>query len=298
MPNFGEFADPDHVISLASRANDRGWDGLFLWDHALWFRPFRVEVSDSWLLLAAIAAATQRRPNDSQREPMRIGTLVTPLARRKPAEFARQVATLDRISGGRVTFGVGLGGPREELEALGEATSEKERARLLDASLSIIQRLWRGENVDEGDPFNYRQLRQAMTPLQQPVPIWGGGYYRGKAGTKMVARTARLDGAVLLGLAKESIPRPDGTLVDVEMPRRLSESEFEDVVTEVRTLRGDAGLDLAYDFAVWNDLDASDPEAYERLGATWWIEAPRRGENPEGAFDAMAAVIDAGPPSG
>ena len=94
----GELAQPAVVTEVATAAENAGWDGLFVWDH-LWNRtgePF----ADPWVTLAAVATATQR---------VRIGPLVTPLPRRRPQVVAQQAATLDRLSGGRLTLGVGLG---------------------------------------------------------------------------------------------------------------------------------------------------------------------------------------------
>ena len=68
LPPFGEFADPRRVITLATAAEDAGWDGFFLWDHML-ARP-GMAVADAWVTMAAIAPATAR---------VRIGALVTPL---------------------------------------------------------------------------------------------------------------------------------------------------------------------------------------------------------------------------
>ena len=100
IPCFGDFADPRTVGDLARTAEAAGWDGLFVWDHLVHRfhgdRPF----ADPWMLLTAAALATSR---------LRLGTLVTPVARRRPQALAKQVATLDVLSGGRVTLGVGLG---------------------------------------------------------------------------------------------------------------------------------------------------------------------------------------------
>ena len=96
IPNFGDFADPHAVAAAAEQAR---WDGLFIWDHVL-HRRHRRPYGDPWMLLTAAALATSR---------IRLGTLVTPVARRRPQQLARQVATLDAVSGGRATFGAGLG---------------------------------------------------------------------------------------------------------------------------------------------------------------------------------------------
>jgi alkanesulfonate monooxygenase SsuD/methylene tetrahydromethanopterin reductase-like flavin-dependent oxidoreductase (luciferase family) len=77
-----------------------GWHGVFVWDQLRWREPIK-QVADPWITLAAIAAAT---------EEVMLGPMVTPLARRRLAKVARETTTLDRLSGGRLIFGVGLGG--------------------------------------------------------------------------------------------------------------------------------------------------------------------------------------------
>src|SRR4030067_3379825 len=74
LPNFGLFADPDHYLDLARRAEAAGWEGFFLWDHIRagdWAGP----VIDPWVALGAVAPGTQR---------IRLGTMITPLPRRRP----------------------------------------------------------------------------------------------------------------------------------------------------------------------------------------------------------------------
>ena len=107
VPNCGAFGDPHNVIQLAVDAEGTGWDGLFLWDHiAAAFVGGAAgsgvgrELIDPWVALAAAATATQR---------IRLGTAVTPVPRRRPHKLARETASLDRLSGGRVVLGVGTG---------------------------------------------------------------------------------------------------------------------------------------------------------------------------------------------
>ena len=102
LPLFDELADPAVVVRLAAEAEEAGWHGLFVWDHTHWRAPVR-EVADPWITLAAAATVTER---------LLLGPMVTPLARRRPAKVARETATLDRLSGGRLVLGVGLGSDR------------------------------------------------------------------------------------------------------------------------------------------------------------------------------------------
>lgn len=99
LPLFDDLADPALFARLASQAESAGWDRMFVWDRLHWIAPV-VDVADPWITLTAITTATER---------IRLGPMVTRLARRRPAKVARETATLDRLSDGRLTPGVGLG---------------------------------------------------------------------------------------------------------------------------------------------------------------------------------------------
>lgn len=176
---FDDTSDPRLVAELAADAEAAGWDGFFLWDH-LRYSSDRGEVSDPWIVLSAIAVATER---------IRIGPLVTPLSRRRIHKLARETVTLDRLSNGRLTLGVGLGSDNHgELQLPGEVADAKERARLLDAGLEQLAAYWDGEFVPP--------------PVQQPrIPIWVAGRYPAKAPMR---RAARWDGFFPIDL-----PGPD-----------------------------------------------------------------------------------------
>jgi alkanesulfonate monooxygenase SsuD/methylene tetrahydromethanopterin reductase-like flavin-dependent oxidoreductase (luciferase family) len=95
---FDELVDPRLLAELARRAEIRGWDGVFLWDHVAFPAPVRA-VADPWVAMSAIAAATTT---------LRLGPMVTPLPRRRIQKLARETVTLDHLSGGRLILGVGL----------------------------------------------------------------------------------------------------------------------------------------------------------------------------------------------
>src|ERR671934_1983122 len=139
LPIFDALSDPGVVTRLAVEAEEAGWDGVFLWDHVRWREPV-VEVADPWITLAATATATQA---------IRLGPMVTPLARRRPVKVARETATLDRLSGGRLTLGVGLGSDRfgAELSKTGEQLDDRLRAQMLDEALEVLTAAWSGEPV-------------------------------------------------------------------------------------------------------------------------------------------------------
>jgi alkanesulfonate monooxygenase SsuD/methylene tetrahydromethanopterin reductase-like flavin-dependent oxidoreductase (luciferase family) len=87
---------------------------LLVWDHVVGEKDLRWEIADPWILLAAAALATSR---------IRLGTAVTPVARRRPSKLAREVTTLDRLTGGRMILGAGLGDPVDgEYGSFGDTT--------------------------------------------------------------------------------------------------------------------------------------------------------------------------------
>jgi alkanesulfonate monooxygenase SsuD/methylene tetrahydromethanopterin reductase-like flavin-dependent oxidoreductase (luciferase family) len=131
--NFGSWADPHVHVRAARAAEAAAWDGYFLWDHLafVWGPPS----GDPWVTLAGVAAAT---------DGLTLGTALTPLPRRRPQVVAQQVATLERLNGGRVVLGAGLGGNEKEFTAFGEDFDPHRRARLLDDGLRVVRELWDG----------------------------------------------------------------------------------------------------------------------------------------------------------
>jgi alkanesulfonate monooxygenase SsuD/methylene tetrahydromethanopterin reductase-like flavin-dependent oxidoreductase (luciferase family) len=166
---FDELSEPGLVAELAGAAEERGWDGFFVWDHIRYSAPTRA-VADPWVTLAAVVCATQR---------LVIGPLVTPLSRRRVHKLARETVTLDRLSRGRLVLGVGLGSDRHgELAPLGEVEDPRERARLLDDGLKRLTEYWRGE-------FEPRPVRGPH------IPVWVAARYPNR---RPVRRAAEWDG--------------------------------------------------------------------------------------------------------
>lgn len=220
---FDEFAEPGVLVELARSAEEAGWDGFFLWDHVAYRPPVRA-LADPWVALAAIATATER---------VRIGPLVTPLSRRRAQKVARETVTLDRLSRGRLIFGVGLGSDRNgELEPFGEIVAPRERARLLDTGLERLASFWAGEFEPP--------------PLQRPrIPVWVAGRWPRR---RPLERAARWDGFFPIEL-----PGPDA---------------LAELVSGIRELRG--GSSEPFDVVV--EVDPGEPSAsWERAGATWTL---------------------------
>jgi alkanesulfonate monooxygenase SsuD/methylene tetrahydromethanopterin reductase-like flavin-dependent oxidoreductase (luciferase family) len=181
VPNVGR---PQDIINLALEAERVGWDGFFVFDHLQIDRHKRLDVLDSTVLVAAIAASTAR---------IRLGSMIIPLARRRPWKVAKEIITLDHLSGGRVIAGFGLGfPPAEEFGDFGEPTDARERAAILDEALTVFAAVCSGGAVHHsGEHFNV-QATLRPGPLQTPrPPIWVAcvGRHRGP-----IARAARWDG--------------------------------------------------------------------------------------------------------
>ena len=161
LPNVGYGGDPATLIQLAVDAEEAGWDGAFLWDTPYAVAPDEPAppFADAWVLLSAIAVRTDR---------IRLGTMLTPLAWRRPWLIARQAATLDRLSGGRFTLAVGLGAPPDEGPWFGgDEFDRRTRAAMLDESLAILEGLWSGQPFAfEGEHFNLREV----TFIPRPRP--------------------------------------------------------------------------------------------------------------------------------
>jgi alkanesulfonate monooxygenase SsuD/methylene tetrahydromethanopterin reductase-like flavin-dependent oxidoreductase (luciferase family) len=198
VPNFGDFADPTITAALARSAEDAGWDGFFVWDHVnAAFRPGS-PMADPWVLLTAVALATER---------VRIGTMVTPVARRRPWKLARETVTIDRLSGGRLVLGVGLGFPPDlEFAALGEDPEDRVRAEKLDEGLAVLAGLWSGEPFSfSGTHYEVSDVQFVPTPVQRPrIPVWVAQMYPHVAPLR---RAARWDGLVPMD-ATETFPTP------------------------------------------------------------------------------------------
>ncbi len=185
IPNFGEYFDARLVARIAREAEEHGWDGLFVWDHVNTSWEPGAPLADPWQLLTAAALATER---------IKLGTMVTPLARRRPWQVARQTVTLDHLSRGRLILGVGLGFPAEhEFGAFGEDEDARVRADKLDEALEVLTGLWSGEPFSfDGEHYRLTDVLFTPKPVQQPrIPIWVAQV---RPARRPLRRAARWDG--------------------------------------------------------------------------------------------------------
>jgi probable F420-dependent oxidoreductase len=261
---LGEYADPRPVVELAVAAEAAGWQSLFVWDH-LGF-AWGVPSGDPWVTLAAVAQTTSR---------LRIGTGITPLARRRPQVVANAVACLDLLSGGRVVLGAGLGGVPTEFTKFGEPDDFGVRAERLDEALQLLAALWSGQRVTHrGRHYTVDDVALAPLPIQRPrVPVWIGG---DSAPAKR--RAARWDGWIVAGDSEDGkmIIGPDQIARAVDGLGRSSDS-FDVALSGVS---GREDRDLV--------------QRYANAGVTWWLESIH---GQRGSRNELMDRVEAGPPT-
>ena len=173
QPSWETGDDPQPLVAVAKRADELGYSWLPCSDHVVIPRRAAASMGAVWYepatTLAYLAGITQR---------VRLLAHVVILPYHSPFDTAKQYATLDRLSGGRVILGVGAGHLRGEFRAL-QAPYE-ERGAVTDEYIRIIRTLWTDEPATfEGKHYQFRELLLAPRPVQQPhPPIWVGGNSR------------------------------------------------------------------------------------------------------------------------
>jgi alkanesulfonate monooxygenase SsuD/methylene tetrahydromethanopterin reductase-like flavin-dependent oxidoreductase (luciferase family) len=271
LPPFAEFGEARALADLAREAEEAGWDGFFIWDHMV-FDPSWHPIVDPWVGLAAVAMSTTR---------IRLGTMLTPLPRRRPWKLARETVSVDRLSGGRLTLGVGIGDPVQwEFGFFGEETDAKVRAKQLDEGLDVLVGLWSGEMFSyDGEHYHLHEMKFLPSPAQKPrIPIWVGGWWPNKPPMR---RAARWDGVIPGRLDGALSPDEWRELLAYIRQYRTSGAPFDAVHTG-----GTSGTDAVKD----REVVAS----YAEAGVNWWIEdvSPYRfGSSWEDQLTAEAASL-------
>jgi alkanesulfonate monooxygenase SsuD/methylene tetrahydromethanopterin reductase-like flavin-dependent oxidoreductase (luciferase family) len=282
LPHFGPYADARVLAELARDAEAAGWEGFFNWDHISWGMSGTPMV-DPWVALTAVAMSTEH---------IRLGALVTPLPRRRPTKIARETVSLDRLSGGRLVFGVGIGEGHAEWEDLGDEGDPKIRGDMLDEGLDLLVRLWSGEPVNhEGTHYTVKNSIYVPTPVQQPrIPIWVAGVWPNK---RPFRRAARWDGIYPLkqGFEQGVALTPEDVVAIVSFIRQHRSTEDPFDVVQVGTTSGDD-----------TTRDSEKLMPFVEAGVTWWLEditpwsMPNWEEGEQWPLEAMRDRIRKGPP--
>jgi alkanesulfonate monooxygenase SsuD/methylene tetrahydromethanopterin reductase-like flavin-dependent oxidoreductase (luciferase family) len=267
--NAPPFAEPAELVGLGVAAERAGWDAFLMWDHMV-LDPRGVPIVDPWVTLGAVAANTDR---------IRVGTCVTPLARRRPQKVARETVTLDRLSAGRLVLGVGLGHPAEEYTTFGEDAGDRARAARTDEALEVLSGLWSGEPFEHhGESFQVERVTFVPTPVQQPrPPVWIACVLPSR---RAVQRAARWDGIVPIKVGAKGI-------------EFLNADEIGDIADEIRQRRGTLeNFDLVLNPGPPPTASVAE---FEAAGATWWIASM---DYFPGWLDELRGIVAAGPPRG
>ena len=255
--------DPELAVELAPLAEASGWDAFFVWE-GIW-------ATDPWATLAAAAMVTER---------IRLGTMLTPVPRRRAWELAGQTMTVDRLSRGRVILSAGLGVPQDvekRFWIFEDDPGRKVRAELLDEGLELMQHLWQGRPF-EYEGAHYRATRtDTMLPpaiVQQPrIPTWVVGVW---PRMRSMRRVARYDGWI------PNYAPPNASGVDpLEQQRTFTPEIAAEAVAWIREQRERLGLgDRPFDITQEGTTSGTDPEAdaavvrpWAEAGVTWWLEA-------------------------
>jgi alkanesulfonate monooxygenase SsuD/methylene tetrahydromethanopterin reductase-like flavin-dependent oxidoreductase (luciferase family) len=240
--------EPATLVELGVTAEANGWDGVFLWHHVVGTPDFAVPMADAWVVLGALAVRTER---------VTLGTTVTALPRHQPQEVARQSVTVDRLSGGRMVLGVGLGEPPSEYTAIGRSADRRILAEMLDEGLEVVAGLWTGEPfTHHGTHYSFEDVQFLPTPLQQPrIPVWASAMTRNE---RTLGRGDRWDGVIIGAMTA-------GGGIEEVAP---------ETVVEVAA-RPHAPADVAVVAPV-----GTDPTTYDGTGATWvlvtgWLDELR-----------------------
>lgn len=274
--------DARTAAELAQLAEEHGWDAFFCWE-SIWG-------IDPWIALTAAAMTTER---------IKLGTMLTPLPRRRPWELASQTATLDNLSGGRVILPIGLGVPSNEPRfwLFEDDPGRRVRAELMDEGIEMLHHLWGDKTFTyEGKHYRSRALdTDPMPPLppvpkQERIPIWAVGAW---PRTKSMSRVARVDGWL-----------PDYRPTDPDADKELTAAVLADGMAWIREERAKAGRTMDDFDVIWEGkTPADDPavgaekaRAWADAGATWWLEADWDSMDPDEVREASERRLRAGPP--
>ena len=180
--NTGPFAEPDGLISLATAAEDAGIESVWTVEHVIWPSDYdsrypysssgkmpgdrTTSIPDPLVWLSFVAARTTR---------LTLGTGIVILPERNPVVFAKEVATLDALSGGRLQLGIGVGWLEEEFDAIG-VPWERRGART-DDHVAAMRALWAGDEADfDGEFTSFTNVSSNPKPARGAVPIVVGGH--------------------------------------------------------------------------------------------------------------------------
>lgn len=276
LPNSGPFTNAETIRRVARAAEDLGYDSLWVHDHLhrtpadaefhfvggaweAWDRPVVPNVYEAISTLLYVAGITRR---------VQLGTSIVVLPLRNPMWLAKECATLDQLSDGRLILGVGAGGGpyiRTELGASGDPGRADHLPEVTEEWIKLIQAVWRDAVVDfEGKHITVRGAHVFPKPRQAHLPIWYGGM--GRPAKRRIARLC------------------DGWLPMFLTPEEMRQGRSE--IAELAIAEGRDPKTIAIASEHWLAIDRDGDRAFRRSLATR-----------KGMFDYAASLSTAAGPS-
>ena len=271
------YANLDHIKKAVIEADGLGFDGALMPDHYMWGQMggghmFRDPYStlETWVTLTYLAGKTER---------IGLGTLVTPVPFRPPAQLAKMLSTLDVLSGGRVILGVGAGWSQVEFDGFSEWGSPKVRVDRTEEGVKLILRLWTEDEVDhEGRYYTAKGAVLEPKPVQKPHPplLFAG------PGKRMLSMAGRYGDLVYIPMWTQGSPED-------ARARVMRAAERAGRADKVSFISGDMGGRGPYD----STEHLRKVEAAEGSGAKVYMTGFPR----EGYFEAMRKFAEEVMPS-
>jgi len=251
MRNFTRYPEMPNardLIAYGVRMEELGFESLWAWDHILLGTDPNFPIHETLAILTAVAARTSK---------IKIGTGILVLPVRNPVILAKELATIDHISEGRLIVGAAVGWYKREFDSLG--ADFHKRGRLMEQYLEIINRLWTEHRVD-GDypPYNLRGAVLYPKPVQKPrPPLLIGGYVDAvlrRAATKgdgwltyyYTAESFARTWAKVRGYASEAGRDPDALVATNQLPICIGRRETIEAPMK-------HWLQTEWDYAAWSE---------------------------------------------
>lgn len=179
LPNYGDKIKPEELLEISSVCEEVGFDSVWATDHVIMPTDLREpygQVLEPLATLSFIASRTDK---------LRLGTSCIVLPQRNPVLVAKQAATLDAFSEGRVILGLGAGWAEKEFSFLN--ADFQRRGTIMDESIKLMKMLWREEMIDfQGEFFRIKGALFLPKPVKRDIPVWIGG--NGRTSIRRVAR--------------------------------------------------------------------------------------------------------------
>ena len=212
------YLDKELISEVGKAAEQAGFYAFLSWDH--YMLPDGPETLDAWSILGYLAGQT---------DTIKLGTVVTPIPFRPPAQLAKIVASVDHLSGGRTILGVGAGWHQPEFDGFSNWGTPGQRVTRTSEALELITRLWTGEKVSfEGKTYNSDGAIISPVPTQKPFPpMWFG-----------------VRGPRMLDLAAQ--------YADAWIPTNISPELYEDGLKKLREKRSELGINTSLKGALQN----------------------------------------------